>query len=289
MTAGLTTFAQISARVNDLIDDSLAVARMANYLTPTVTQLSAMGMMDRKVNEYNAVTFVAAGEDDDTSAQQFSKDALATLSPTSYRARIDITDQRAETDFDSEIANAALEFGSASAKHIDNSIADYFSSATGGTIGSAGTVLTWTHITAAHSILINKGIPAGSPVFCALHPYQWWRLVNASTIAGASVSVAPNFQDRMTAAPNYFQVPQFQGITFVISNSIDVDGSDDAYGCIYVPQAFAVDMRKPFNIRPERDESRELTELNASMWYAAGTWRSDFAVAILSDAATPSV
>lgn len=289
MAAGRTTYSDISARVNDLIDDSLAVARMANYLTPTITNLSARGMMDRKVNEYNAVTFSTVGEDDDTSAQQFSKDALSTLTPSSYGARVDITDQRAETDFDSEMANAAQELGSAAAKHIDNTIADQFTSVTGGTIGSAGTAITWAHITKAYAILNNQGIPAGAPVYCALHPYQWEPLLRANTIAGSSVSVAPNFQDRMTAAPNFFNVPMFQGITFVISNSIDVDASDDAYGCIYVPQAFAVDTRRPFMIEPERDASRQLTELNASMWYAAGVWRASFAVAILSDASTPSV
>jgi hypothetical protein len=289
MAAGLTTFAQIQARVNDLIDDTLAVARMGNYLMPTVTSLSAMGMMNRTVNEYNTVTFAAAGEDDDTGAQQFTKDALSTLTPAAHRARVDITDQRAETDFDSEMANASMELGSAAAQHVDTNIATLFSSATGGTIGSAGTIITWAHITAAYAILNNAGIPAGAPVFCALHPFQWEPLLVANTIAGASIAVAPGFQDRLVAAPNFFSVPRFQGVTFVISNSIAIDGDSDAYGCMYVPQAFAVDSRKAFNIRPERDESRELTELNASMWYAYGVWRPGFAVAILSDAATPSV
>lgn len=289
MAAGLTLYSDISARVNGLIADSLAVARMSNYLADTVLGMGAQGMMSRSVNEYNAVTFVAAGEDDDTAAQNFSKDALSTLTPTAYRARIDITDQRAETDFDMEMANASQEFGAASAKHVDNTIADQFSSVTGGTIGSAGTVITWAHITAAYAVLSNQGIPAGAPVYCALHPFQWHPLLNANTIAGASVAVAPAFQDRLVAAPNFFQVPMFQGITFVITNSIDIDASDDAYGCLYVPQAFAVDTRKAFNIRPQRDESRELTELNASMWYACGVWRPGFGVAILSDASTPSV
>lgn len=289
MAAGLTTFAQISARVNDLIADSLAVARMGNYLMPTITSLSATGMMNRTVNEYNAVTFAAAGEDDDTGAQQFTKDALSTLTPLSYRARVDITDPRAESDFDSEMANAAMELGSAAAKHVDNAIADLFTSATGGTIGAAGTIITWAHITAAYAVLNNQGIPAGAPVFCALHPFQWEPLLSANTIAGASVAVAPAFQDRLVAAPNFFSVPRFQGVTFVITNSIDIITGDDAYGCMYVPQAFAVDSRKAFNVRPQRDESRELTELNASMWYVAGVWRPQFAVAILSDAATPNV
>lgn len=288
MTAGLTTFAQISARVNDIIEDSLAVARMANVLTPTVTQLSAMGMMDRKVNEYNAVTFVTAGEDDDTGAQQFTKDALSTLSPSIYRARVDITDARAETDFDAEIANASLELGGAASKHVDTAIAALFDDATGGTIGSgSGSTITWRYITDAYALLNNANIPAGAQVYCALHPYQWSVLLAANSIAGASVAVAPAFQDRLVAAPNFFNVPQFQGITFVITNSITVSGTA-AYGCMYVPQAFAVDTRKPFNIRPERDESRELTELNASMWYVAGTWRPGFAVTLYTNAATPT-
>jgi hypothetical protein len=261
---------------------------MANVLIPTVTNLSAAGMMNRTVNEYNAVTFVTAGEDDDTSAQTFTKDTLATLTPASYRARIDITDQRAETDFDAEVSNASLELGQAAAKHIDTNIATLFSSVTGGTIGSGvGSTITWRYITDAYTLLVNQNIPAGAPVFCALHPYQWSVLLSANSIAGASVAVAPAFQDRLVAAPNFFNVPAFQGITFVISNSITISGTA-AYGCIYVPQAFAVDTRKVFNVRPERDESRELTELNASMWYAYGVWRPAFAVSLYTKAATPS-
>lgn len=288
MTAGLTTYAQISARVNDIIEDSMAVARMSNVLLPTVTKMGAAGMMVRKVNEYNAVTFATAGEDDDTSAQQFTKDALSSLTPAIYRARVDMTDARVDSEFDTEIANASMELGAAAARHIDVNVATNFSSLTGGTIGSAGTAITWAHITKAYALLVNQGAPASSQVFCALHPYQWEVLLRANTIAGASVAVATGFQDRMAAAPNFFAIPQFQGITFVVTNAIAVDTSDDAYGAIYVPEALAVDTRKQFNIRPERDESRELTELNSSMWYAHGVWRPAFGVAILSDASTPS-
>lgn len=288
MAAGLTTYAQISARVNDIIEDSMAVARMSNVLVPTVTGKSAQGMMVRKVNEYNALTFVAAGEDDDTGAQQFTKDALSSLTPAAYRLRVDMTDQRVESDFDSEVAGAAMEIGGAAGAHIDTAIATNFSSLTGGTIGSAGTAITWRHITKAYALLANAGIPPASPVFCALHPFQWEVLLAANTVAAASIAVAPAFQDRMSASPNFFSIPQFQGITFVITNTIAVDASDDAYGALYVPEALAVDTRKALNIRPQRDESRELTELNASMWYAHGVWRPDFGVAVLSDASTPS-
>lgn len=288
MTAGLTTYAQISARVNDIIEDSLAVARMANVLVPTVTGKSAQGMMVRKVNQYNSLTFVAAGEDDDTGAQQFTKDALSSLTPASYRLRVDLTDQRVESDFDGEIAAATMEIGSAAAAHIDANIASNFTSLTGGTIGTAGTVITWAHVTKAYALLMNQGVPKTSPVFCALHPYQWEVLLRASSVAGATVAVSQAFQDRVNFAPNFFSIPQFQGITFVISNAIEVISGDDAYGALYVPDALALDTRKMINIRPQRDESRELTELNASMWYAHGVWRPKFGVAILSDCSTPS-
>ena len=288
MAAGLTLYSDISARVNDIIEDSLLVARMTNVLLPTVTTLGARGMMARKVNEYNAVTFATAGEDDDTSAQTFTKDALSTLTPAIYRARVDITDPRAQSDFDAEISRASLELGSAAARHVDVSIASHFASLTGGTIGASGTAITWRHITKGLARLIAQGIPRASQVFCALHPYQWEVLLAANTVAAATVGVAPGFQDRQAAQPNFFSIPQFVGVTFVITDAITPTATPDATGAIYVPQAVAVDTRKAFDVRPQRDESAEKTELNSSMWYASGTWRPAFGVAILSDATTPS-
>lgn len=288
MAAGLTLYSDISARVNDLIEDSLAVARMANVLLGSVTNLSADGMLVRKVNEYNALTFTVAGEADDTSAQNFSKDALSSLTPLIYRARVDITDPRARSDFDSEMANAALELGSAAARHVDVAIAANFTSATGGSVGASGTAPTWRMITKAYALLVNQGVPAGSPIFCALHPFQWEVLLAANSIAAATVAVAPGFQDRMTSSGGFFNIPQFTGITFAVTNAIAVDATPDAIGCMYVPSAFAVDTRKRFDIRPQRDESNELTELNSSMWYVAGTWRPLFAVKITTAATTPS-
>lgn len=288
MAAGLTPYSDISARVNDIIENSLAVARMSNVLLSTVKTMGAGGMMVRKVNEYNAITFAAAGEEDDTAAQVFSKDALSSLTPAPYRARVDITDERAESDFDNEIAGAAMEFGAAAATHVDTNIAANFSSLTGGTIGSAGTAITWRHITKGLALLMNQGVPRSEQVFCALHPYQWEVLLAANTVAANTVAVAPGFQDAMAGSPSFFEIPSFQGIVFAITNVIAVITGDDAYGAIYVPSALAVDTRKAFNIRPQRDESKELTELNSSMWYAHGVWRPTFGVAILSDASTPS-
>lgn len=290
MASGTTYYSAISAIVNDIIEDSLAVARMANVLLDTITNMSATGMLVRKVHEYNALSFNLVGEDDDTSPQKFEKDELATLTPLIYRASLELTDARLASDWDSEIANAAQELGSAAAKHVDVAIAGNYSSLTGGTIGSGnGSTITWRFISAAQSVLVNNNVPAGSPIFCVLHPFQWEPLIAAVTPAGASVAVAPQFTDRMVNIPNYFTVPRYQGIIFVITNSITITGgaSPAAIGGMHVPQALAVDTRKSFDIRPERDESRELTELNSSMWYDTGVWRPVFGIALNTDAATP--
>lgn len=291
MATGTTYYSAILAIVNDIIEDSLAVARAANVLLDTITSMSAVGMLTRKVHEYSPLAFAEVGEEDDTAAQKFEKSQLAEITPKIFRASVELTDPRLATDWDSELANASTELGSAAAKHVDLAIADRFDELTGGTIGSGnGSTITWRFISAAQAVLVNNNVPAGSPIFCVLHPFQWEPLIAAVTPAGASVAVAPQFQDKMVNVPNYFTVPRYQGIIFVITNSVLITGgaSPEASGGMYVPQSIAIDTRKTFDIRPERDESRELIELNSSMWYETGVWRSAFGVTLNTDAATPS-
>lgn len=294
MAAGTASWSDISGTINFIHDSALAVARMANLLLPTVTTFSGSGMFDRKQWEWNSAAFSEHTEETDEASQLFDKDLLSTLSPKNYHARIDLTDERVASDPDGVRAAAALELGSAAAKHIDTSIASLFGTAAswGGTIGpaNAGTAtngtISWRAITKAYALLTNQGIPAGAPIYCALHPYQWEVLLSSSSIAAATVAVAPGFQDRMTQA-NFFQVPGAYGITFVVTNAMTVSGTA-SYGLLYTPQALAVDTRKGFSIEPERDASKQAWELNASMWYAYGVRRPAFGVLLRHQCATPS-
>lgn len=295
MAAGTASWSDISSVANDIQADSLAVARMANLLLPTVTNLNAVGMNLRKVQQWGALAFSEHTEETDEASTAFTKAALATLTPKNYHCRVDLTDERMASDWDNVRAAAALELGSAAAKHIDSALADLFGTAAGwaGTIGVAdagtavGGTITWRHITKAQALLVNQGIPAGSPIYCALHPYAWEVLLASNTIAASTVSVAPGFQDRMTSSGGFFQIPSFLGITFVVTNSIDI-ASTAAYGLMYVPQALALDTRKAFSIEPERDASKQAWELNASMWYAVGAWDPAKGILLRYQAATPS-
>lgn len=288
MAAGTATWSDISATANYIHENALAVAHSENLLIPTVTTLSANGMFVRRVWQWNSLSFSAHTEEVSESSTDFSKDVYASLTPANYHCRVDITDERASSDPDSVVASAALELGAAAAAHVDSAIADQFGT-TGwaGTIGSGkGDTINWRKITKAYALLYAQKINRGSPVFCALHPYQWELLLSSNTVAAATVSVAPQFQDRLQVA-NYFTVPNAYGIIFVISNNIDVSGTA-AYGLMYTPDALAVDTRKPFGIEPFREPYKQSTQFNASMWYVADQWRATHGICLYHDATTPS-
>ena len=302
MTAGTASWTDISSVANDLQQDSLAVARMANVLLPTVTTFGGAGMNPRVQYQWAALTFSTHTEETDESSSAFSKSILATLTPVNYHVRADLTDERATSDWESVRAAMATEIGSAAAKHIDTNIATLFGTSTAfaGTIGVANSgtapngTITWRAITKALAILQNANIRAGAPVFCAIHPYQWEVLLSANSIAAATIGVAPGYQDRMVNSGGFFQVPQFVGVTFVVTNSIAITGTAAGangtigYGAMYVPQAFAVDSRKSLAIEPQRDASKQAWEFNASMWYAYGVLDPSRAVLLRHQAVAPS-
>ncbi|MFA6135633.1 MAG: hypothetical protein WC869_16615 [Phycisphaerae bacterium] len=91
----------------------------------------------------------------------------------------------------------------------------------------------------------------------------------------------------MSNGGGFFQIPQFIGITFVVTNSIDI-ASTAAYGLMYTPQAIALDTRKAFSIEPERDASKQAWELNASMWYATGGWDASRGILLRHHCLAPS-
>lgn len=61
-----------------------------------------------------------------------------------------------------------------------------------------------------------------------------------------------------------------------------------ATGAIYNREAIALDLRRGMRIEPDRDPSRRWTELNTTMVYGVGPWRSDWGIKLLSDATAPA-
>ena len=178
----------------------------------------------------------------------------------------------------------ALELGANFAQDVDEKIASLFGSLTGGTIGAAGGTITWAKLIGARSLMQGLKIPG--PYWCVLHPYQWAHLATSALASGAEIANAPGFQDALVNS--FFTSTILGGVTFVVTPSIAVDGAGDAVGAMYNPMALAYDERKAFGIELQRDASRQATELNATMWYAYGTWDPKRGIALVGDAATPS-
>ena len=80
-------------------------------------------------------------------------------------------------------------------------------------------------------------------------------------------------------------VGQIGGIDIYESANVTIDGSDDAKGAVFVPEALAIAMKRDFNLETQRDASLRAFELNATAIYGVGELDDDYGVELLFDAA----
>ena len=285
MATGQTLYSDISALVNNIQEGSLMTLRQTNVLLNTVTVMSASGMNPRIGYDWGSLSVKAVGEGDDVAPEQFDKSLRVTLTPSRKAAQVFLSDQRLASDWEGVQEASSMELGATFASHVDTTLTGHFSSLTGGTVGTAGSALTWNNVFDAHAILHAASVPG--PYFCVLHTYQYLDLVKeVVTNSSGSFQRSQAFND--TIIQRYFVNSLMGDVVFAVTGNVSVDGSDDATGAMYGRQAIAYDLRRAFNIRPERDESREGFELNSSLWYASGVWAAARGVQIISDAAAPS-
>lgn len=284
MTTGTTLQTDITSFIQDMYEPAYITVKAQNLLVGTVRVFSdTMGMNSRKATEYGTLNPRSAGEGEDVTPTKFDRSLLATLTPGRVADQVDLTDQRITTDPQNVRADVAMEMGAATANKVDTDLASNFGSLTGGTIGTTGGTITLTSIARARAVQQVNKVPG--PYYCALHPYQWLRLYESATANGATFGMAPAFQDRLVQ--NYFVTSLLGDVIFVVTPNIAVS-SNNATGGLYNSLALAYDERKPFNIRPQRDESREAWELNYSIWYAHGVWRANWGVQLIGLATLPS-
>lgn len=278
------TYANISSFVNTIYEDALLVARDSSLAPAIVTTfMDQQGMAARKSSEYGTVTINSIGETDDLVGQAFTPSVLSTLTPAEYGAQFPLTDQRVESDPFNIRRDAALELGSGMAESVDTAVFGNFTSLTGGTVGAAGSTMTWAYFNAAVARLRNGKVPMAGLV-AVMHPYHWDDLAAAASTASAASTNAPEWL-RSELARNYF-VAQHSGVTIFVSPYVGLS-STNAYFAVFHPMALALDIRRGFRIEPERDASRRVWELNATEIYAHGVWRPKWGVQGIADATAP--
>jgi hypothetical protein len=285
--AQINTYSDVSSIAQAMQEDALFVIR-ESYLTQrlvrTFTDMS--GLNPRKGYEYNQASASVVAEGDDLASSAFAPSLDQTLTPQEIGLQFFITDSRAESMLPEDIiTDGARELGLAAGDKVETDLLSTFSSLTGGTVGAAGTAITWGYVAAAIAQARNANKSNSVPLSCVVHGYQWAVLAKSASIAGASVgAVAPGFQEEVTRTG---YVASFMGVPIYQVYGAP-DSLDDFIGAVFPRDAIAIDWRRQVRIEPERDASRRGWEFNMSAIYAYGVWRPSLGVQMVFDASAPT-
>ena len=177
--------------------------------------------------------------------------------------------------------NPAVELGTvlgnAIAKKMDQDLIalfDGFSTS----LGAASQEITVADIFKAAATLRNANAPGS--VAAVLHPFHAYQLQANLTNTFAN----PNGGEAQNEAMMNGFVGSLAGIDIYQSSNITVDGSGDAKGAVFVPEALAIAMKRDFEIEVQRDASLRADELNATAVYGVAELDDSYGVEMLFDA-----
>lgn len=283
--ASLNPSSDITSFINTVFEASILVARDNNVMTGLVRTFNdRTGVATRQNSQYGGATVNSLTETDDLVGQAFTPASIATLTPSEVGAQYFMTDTRIESDPFSVRNDAAQDLGQAMATKMETDLIGSFSSFTGGTVGTAGSALTWSYLFAMEAQL--KARKAPYPYFTVVHPYQWFNLAKAASVASSSATnAAPSLLEEVNSM---FFVKQVGGVYIFTSSNFTIDGSDDTNIGMWSRDALALDMRRAPRIEPERDASRRGWELNLSAVYGKGVWRPTFGIRGIFDCTAPT-
>jgi hypothetical protein len=283
--ANESTYALISSILPSIWEAALMFARQ-NFIMPglVTTFTDQSGMQDRKFTVYADGTVVTGlGETTDLTTQALSRTLLATLTPTEIGTQYIITDRRLDSDdVMNVVADMAQIVGYDLFKQVEADLTGLFDDFTAGTVGAAGSALTWTNIYQARARLAYNKI--AGPYNVVLSEYQYYDLATALNVVGTTFGA--NLRIREEIQSRYY-VGSVSDMDFYTVGADAIASGTAVFGGMFSRQAVALDVRRGMRIEPERDASLRHTEYNATMIYAKGAVRPSYGVAILSDASAP--
>lgn len=274
--------ATTSATLDDLFANIIAQARFTaeeqSLMMGLVTQYNIGNQAGKtiQVPKYPAIAAADLTEGTDMTSTTVSTSSVS-ITVGEVGAQVLLTDLAAMG-----AGNPAEELGTvlgnAIATKIDTDLIalfDGFSSS----IGTAGAEITVADLfKAAATLRANK---VTGVINAVVHPYQAYQLKANLTNTFAN----PNGGDLQNEAMRNGYVGTIAGINVYESANVSIDGSDDAKGAVFAPEALAIAMKRDFQIEPQRDASNRAFELNATAIYGVGELDDSFGVEVLSDAA----
>jgi len=280
------TYSDVSSIAQAMQENAVfAIREVGTMQNLILSYMDMTGLNPRKGYEYNKGTAQVVSESDDLTSKAFTPALAQTLTPAEIGLQFFVTDSRAESDLpENIIRDGALELGLAAADKVESDIIGDMASLTGGTIGAAGTAITWGYLAAAIAQARNANKSNNIPLAAVIHGFQWSVLAKSASVAGATVAVAPGFQEEMSRTG---KVSEFMGVP-IYQVWASPDSSDDFTGGVFRREALAIDWRRSIRVEPQRDASRRGNEYNMSAVYAHGVWRPALGVKTIFDATAPT-
>jgi hypothetical protein len=274
--------ATTSSTLDDLFANIIAQARFTaeeqSLMLGLVTQyeIGAQAGKTIQVPKYPAIAAADLTEGTDMTSTTVSTSSVA-ITVGEVGAQVLLTDLAAMG-----AGNPADELGTvlgnAIATKMDTDLIALFDGFSA-SIGAAGAEITVADIfKAAATLRANK---VTGVINAVVHPYQAYALKANLTNTFAN----PNGGDLQNEAMRNGYVGTIAGVNIYESANVSIDGSDDAKGAVFAPEALAIAMKRDFQIEPERDASNRAFELNATAIYGVGELDDSFGVEVLSDAA----
>lgn len=274
--ANESTYTSMSGLVNPIWEAAMLTLSETAIMPALVRNFTdSNSSTPRNWAQYTGGTIQTVTEATDMAAQTFTPAAAGTLTPAQFGLAYFLTDQRINSDPFGAQADAGQDLGRVVGVKVDTDLVGNFANFTGGTVGTAGSVLTWTNIQRAQAYL--KSAFAPGPWSCVLHPVQWYYLTSATS----GVPTLLQSQALMEQfGRNYYQA-SWSGIDFFVDANITAGTA--ASGGMFSRDALAFDQRRAFRIEPQRDASRGGGgyELNATIIYAQGLYRATFGCKII--------
>lgn len=272
--ANESTYGSMATLIGNVYDIALHAAREMGVMAPLVTTWSNLNdSRPRLWATYTGGTYASNDENTDATAQAFVAAVAGTASPTTYVQQAFLTDRRVASDPMGAQSAAGQHLGETAAVHIDTNLCGtaIFGALTAGTVGTAGGTLTWQNILRAQAYLRTAKVMGD--VVAVVHPVQWYYLTSG-TAATPQLIINNAISEQLVNSGVY--VGSFGKINFFVDANIP--SGTAAIGAMFAREAIYLDVRKPFEIEPQRDASRGGGgwELNARMEYAYGVYRATF-------------
>jgi hypothetical protein len=202
-----------------------------------------------------------------------------TINLTEHVVFAEVTDFLRDSAQESVINGLASQSGMALAEGLDKELFALFSDVSiTQALGAAGSEMAAVDIMKAAAMI--RAQKYSGPLFAVVNPLQAFAMKAALT---ATTSYQNSTTVADTALSQYF-VGTIGGVTILESALVAADGSGDAVGCVFAPQAFGLAQRGGVTMEEERNAAKRSTDVVLTVVAGAGVLRPELAVKLTFDA-----